>query len=116
MPHGQFINAATEARQLAFALVEGRPREAALAAAARAVGVSKWTYWSLYHGRRKLVDYGVLAALRREYLKLCETQIARLEAEVRDLRRKSGDEAVADIAPALARLAEKVRKARSAYR
>lgn len=115
MPRGTFINDVDEAQSLAAALIENqgdRTRDAALVGAASAVGVSKWSLWTLYYGRRKTVESGTLRALRNAYLKVCERQALHLVAEVDRLKRRCGDASVSSLGDEVARLVEKLRQAR----
>lgn len=114
MPHGRFLNEADEARFLATALVESRAdygRDAAIDGAARSVGISRWSFWSLFYGKRKTVGHSVLASLRRQYLALCERQIAHLMDEMREVE-GCGDDAFRDIATEAARVVARLKEAR----
>lgn len=116
MDRGDSDNSADEARDLALGLVgyfRSTNKERGLDAAARAVGISKWSLWALYHGRRKTVGYGVLAALRREYLRIMERQLVHLEAQIRGVRERSGeDDALTDLGSEATRLVARLQASR----
>lgn len=116
MSRRDFTNEIGEAQYLADRLVAshaGYGRQTAIQAAARAVGISKWTFWAILYGRRKSIGSDTINAIRREYLKLCERQLSHLKAEIEQLQERCGDDSMVDLGDATARLVERLRQARS---
>lgn len=116
----EFTNDIGEAQYLVAALVDHRRtdgREAAIALAARAIGISRWTLWGIFYGTRKTITSDILGAIRREYLALCESQLRLLEAEVSAVRQRCGDtDAIVDLGAEAMRLVSRLREARERQR
>lgn len=115
MNRGENINPTDEGREMLRALLADKQvaLEPAMSSVARATGMSKWGVWNLYHGRRKSLAATTLMAIRREYIRLCERQLARAEADLRWARGLCGDESITDIAAALAAVAQDVQAAKA---
>jgi hypothetical protein len=114
------INDVDEARQLTAALVDGQgatARHIALDGAAEAVGVSRWSLWTIYYGRRKTVASGTLRALRDAYRRLLERQAAHLEAEMASLKERCGEDgSVVALGDEVSRLVSRLRDTREGDR
>lgn len=83
----------------------------AMTAVGRSVGVGRWTIWGLYHRRRKTIGAGQLGRLRQAYLAWCRREIEKLEAELRQQQKKSGDVHPIDLMAEVQDLAARIRKA-----
>lgn len=115
MRDGYFDQDAAEAKRLLLVLrlhAKQRGYADSLWGAARMVGISRGTAENLLRQRRKSIPSRVLAAIRREYIRICMNQIAHLQAQVDDLQGKCGDDAFENLGAAVARLVDQLREAR----
>lgn len=120
MAHGDFTqNDLAEARRLLETIVEskrGATRDEAIASTARSIGISRWSAWGLYYGKRKSIGYAALAAIRKAYLDLCRRQLSHLEAEIAGAETRCGTDDFSDLGAEVARLVARLREARERAR
>lgn len=115
MPPRDFNSDVGEAEYLVSALVASYPgdlREVAITKTADAVGISPWTAWGIFYGRRKAIGHAALTALRREYLRLCDRQIRHFVAEADEFKERCGEnDTFQDIATAAEAVVARLRNA-----
>lgn len=112
----RFITEAEEAHELLSGIIAHAKHKGSddpVASAASAVGITYWSAWTIFKHRKKAIASSVLAAIRREYLKVVERQIRQLEAELVRLQEKSGNHnAFTSLAAEAENLVARLRKAR----
>lgn len=113
----RFITEAEEAHELLSGIIAHAKHKGSddpVASAASAVGITYWSAWTIFKHRKKAIASSVLAAIRREYLRICMSQLARLEAQVSELKKRCGDddEPFISLGSEVARLAARVKAAR----
>lgn len=77
-------------------------------------GVGYWTWWGLWHRRRKSVDMDLFQRVRGAYLAVCERQLAKVQHTLTVEAAKGGSDdfsdLVAEAEDVASRLAEAIRR------
>ena len=74
-------------------------------------GVGYWTWWGLWHRRRKLVDMDLFQRVRGAYLAVCERQLANVQQTLTIEAAKGGGDDFSDLAAEAADLAARLKAA-----